>query len=209
MDVNSHVDAEAVNAPISRKFAARLLGMSTQTLLKAVQGGVIPEITSGNLSVLAAIPVLTSVRTDGGSELPVLRFGEQAPSTWDAYTPPRTYQGFGASMTDPEALAAADRWWTASGSGSVLDAGGMIAALGGWTTLLLGVSGIAQQRPGGGNCLHYNARLIARCDSVINQQVRIIDPTHPFAARAHDILGKRVPGGGGGSITRLATEETL
>ena len=87
----------------------------------------------------------------------------------------------------------------------MLAARGTITALGGWTVVLLAVDGIAKKLPGGGNCLHYDARLVARCDSVINQQIRVIDPTHPFAAHAHELLGKRVLGGGGGTITRLAT----
>lgn len=205
MEVQSHVDTVAMNAAIHRKFTARLLGLSPQTLAKGIQAGVIPEITAGNLSALAALPVLTRVRTDDGFDVPVLRTGVQAPSTWDAYTPPRSYTGYSASMTDGEVLDAADRWWTYSGSDSVLAAGGIITALGGWTVALLAVDGIKRQRPGGGNCLHYDARLVARCDSVIGQRIRIIDPAHPFAAHAHELLGKRVPGGGGGTITRLAT----
>jgi hypothetical protein len=204
MEVQSHVDAMAMNTAIHRKFTARLLGLSPQTLAKGIQAGVIPEITAGNLSALATIPILTRARTDGGCDIPVLRAGVQAPSAWDAYTPARPYTGYSASMTDDETLSATDRWWTYSGSDSVLAAGGIITALGGWTVVLLAVDGIAMRRPGGGNCLHYDARLVARCDRVVDQQIRIIDPTHPFAAHAHKLLGKRVPGGGGGTITRLA-----
>ena len=58
----------------------------------------------------------------------------------------------------------------------MLAAGGLITALGGWTALLLAVDGIKKELPGGGNCLHYNARLVARCDSIIDQQIRVIDP---------------------------------
>jgi len=164
------------------KFSARLLDLSPQTLAKGIRAGVIPEITAGNLSSLAAIPVLTRARTDDGFDIPVLRAGVQAPSPWDAYTPARPYTGYGASMTDPEALSATDRWWPYSGSISVLAARGIITALGGWTVVLLAVDGIAKELPGGGNCLHYNARLVARCDSVIDQQIRVIDPTYPFTA---------------------------
>lgn len=209
MEVQSRIDTAATNAAVHHKFTARLLGLSPQTLAKGIQAGVIPEITAGNLSELASIAVLTTVRTDDGSDIPLLRGGVQAPSTWDAYDPPRLYTGYGASMTDPEALAAADRWWPYSGSGSVLAAGGIITVLGGWTVLLLTVEGVAMERPGGGNCLHYNARLIARCDSVVDQEIRVIDPAHPFAARAHEVLGKRVLGGGGGTITRLAADEAV
>lgn len=209
MEVQSHTDATAMNAAIHRKFAGRLLDMTSQTLAKGIHGGVIPEITAGNLSTLAAIPVLTRARTDDGCDIPVLRAGVQEPSQWDAYTPPRPYKGYSASMTDPEALAAADRWWTYSGSDSVLAAGGMITALGGWTALLLAIDGIAKELPGGGNCLHYGARLIARCDSVVDQKIRIIDPSHPFAAHAQELLGKRVLKGGGGSITRLPETEAV
>ena len=42
---------------------------------------------------------------------------------------------------------------------SPLAAGGLITALVGWTALLLAVDGIKKELPGGGNCLHYNARL--------------------------------------------------
>jgi hypothetical protein len=209
MEVQSHVDASAMNTAIHRKFTARLLGMTSQTLAKGIQGGVIPEITAENLSALAAIAVLTSVRTDDGHDVPILRAGVQAPSAWDAYKPPRLYTGYKSSMSDDDALAAADRWWPYSGSSSVLAAGGLITALGGWTALLLAVDGIKKELPGGGNCLHYNARLVARCDSVIDQQIRVINPTHPFAGRAHEVLGKRVLGGGGGTITRLAAEEAV
>jgi hypothetical protein len=88
-------------------------------------------------------------------------------------------------MTDPEALSTTDRWWWPySGSISVVAARGIITAPGGWTVVLLAVDGIAKELPGGGNCLHYNARLVARCDSVIDQQIRAIDPTHPFTAHA-------------------------
>ena len=48
------------------KFSARLLDLSPQTLAKGIRAGVIPEITAGNLSALAAIPVLTRARTDDG-----------------------------------------------------------------------------------------------------------------------------------------------
>ena len=75
-------------------------------------------------------------------------------------------------MTDPEALAAAGRWWLYSGSGSVLAAGGMITALGGWAVLFLAVDRIAEELSGGRNCLHYDARLIARYDSVLDQPRR-------------------------------------
>jgi hypothetical protein len=203
MEVQSHVDAAATSAAIHRKFAARVLDMSVPTLAKGIQGGVIPEVTAGNLSILAALPVLTKVCTDSGCDVPVLRSGVQGPSSWDFYSPSRPFTGYGASMTDPEALAAADRWWPYAGSDSVKAAGGMITALGGWTVLLLAVDGIARELPGGGNCLHYDARLIARCDSVLDQKIRILDPGHPFAAHAHELLGKRVLKGGGGSITRL------
>ncbi len=71
------------------KFSARLLDLSPQTLAKGIRAGVIPEITAGNLSALAAIPVLTRARTDDGFDIPVLRVGVQAPSPWDAYTPAR------------------------------------------------------------------------------------------------------------------------
>jgi hypothetical protein len=209
MRVQSHVDASAMSAAIHRKFTARVLGTSPQTLAKGIQGGVIPEITAGNLSTLTSIAVLTRACTDTGFDIPVLRGGVQAPSAWDAYHPPRLYTGYGASMTDPEALAAVDRWWPYSGSGSVLKAGGMITALGGWTVLLLAVDGIAKELPGGGNCLHYEARLVARCDSVIDQKIRVIDPAHPFTAHANGLLGKRVLGGGGGTITRLAAGEAV
>jgi hypothetical protein len=208
MEVQSHVDTIAMNTTIHHKFTARLLGLSPQTLAKGLQAGVIPEITAANLSALTDIPVLTRVRTDDGFDVPILRAGVQAPSPWDAYTPARPYTGYSTSMTDHEVLSATDRWWPYSGSNSVLAAGGTITALGGWTVVLLAVDGIAMERPGGGNCLHYDARLVARCDSVIDQQIRVIDPTHPFAARAHELLGKRVLGGGGGTITRLATSDT-
>jgi hypothetical protein len=36
---------------------------------------------------------------------------------------------------------------------------------------LLAVDGIAKELPGGGNCLHFNARLVTPCDSVIDQQI--------------------------------------
>jgi len=208
MEVQSHVDASAMSAPIHRKFTARLLGTSPQTLAKGIQGGVIPEITTGNISTLASIAVLTRACTHAGFDVPVLRAGVQAPSTWDAYKPPRPYTGHAASMNDDDALAAVDRWWPYSGSDSILKAGGMITALGGWTVLLVAVDDIKKELPGGGNCLHYNAHLVARCDSLIDQKIRIIDPAHPFAAHAHELLGKRVIGGGGGTITRLATGET-
>lgn len=87
----------------------------------------------------------------------------------------------------------------------MLKGSGIITALGGWAAVLLGVDGIAMERSRGGNCLHYNARLVTRCDSAIDQQIRVIDPTRRAVARAHELLGKRVPGGGGGTITRLAT----
>jgi NAD(P)-dependent dehydrogenase (short-subunit alcohol dehydrogenase family) len=83
------------------KFSARLLDLSPQTLAKGIRAGVIAEITAGNLSALAAIPVLTRARTDDGFDIPVLRAGVQAPSPWDAYTPARPYTGYGASMTEP------------------------------------------------------------------------------------------------------------
>ena len=209
MEVQSHVDASAMSAAIHHKFTARLLGTSPQTLAKGIQGGVIPEITAGNLTNLASLAVLTKACTDAGFDIPVLRGGVQAPSTWDAYDPPRLYTGYDASMTDPEALDAVDRWWPYSGSDSVLKAGGMITALGGWTVMLLAIDGVKQELPGGGNCLHYDARLIARCDSVIDQKIRVIDPGHPFAAHAYELLGKRVLGGGGGTITRLAAGEAV
>ncbi len=132
------------------KFSARLLDLSPQTLAKGIRAGVIPEITAGNFSALAAIPVLTRARTDDGFDIPVLRVGVQAPSPWDAYTPARPYTGYGASMTDPEALSATDRWWPYSGSNSVLAAPGIITALGGWTVVLLAVDGIAKELPGAG-----------------------------------------------------------
>jgi hypothetical protein len=208
MDFQSHVDASAMSAAIHRKFTARVLDMSPQTLAKGIQGGVIPEITAGNLSTLVSIAVLTKACTDAGFDIPVLRSGVQAPSTWDATNkPPRPFTGHGASMNDADALAAVDRWWPYSGSESVLKAGGMLTALGGWTVLLVSVDGIVQVLPGGGNCLHYKAHLVARCDSVIDQKIRVIDASHPFAAHSHEVLGKRVLGGGGGTITRLTASE--
>lgn len=80
MEVQAHVDAIAMNTAIHRKFTARLLDLSPQTLAKGIQAGVVPEITAGNLSALATIPVLTRVRTDDGFDVPVLRAGVQAPS---------------------------------------------------------------------------------------------------------------------------------
>jgi hypothetical protein len=59
-----------------------------------------------------------------------------------------------------------------------------------------------------GNCLHYSARLIARCDGVTDQQIRVIDPP-TRSARAYELLGGRVPCGGGGTITRLAAGEEM
>jgi hypothetical protein len=164
------------------KFSARLLDLSPQTLAKGIRAGVIPEITAGNLSALAAIPVLTRARTDDGFDIPVLRVGVQAPSPWDAYTPARPYTGYGA-----------------------LAAPGIITALGGWTVVLLAGRRHRQGAAWGGNCLHYNARQVARCDSLIDQADPGHRPTHPFTAHAHELLGKRVLGGGGGTITRLAT----
>ena len=80
MEVQSHVDAAATSAAIHRKFAARVLDMSVPTLAKGIQGAVIPEITAGNLSILAALPVLTKVCTDSGFDVPVLRSGEVNPN---------------------------------------------------------------------------------------------------------------------------------
>ena len=37
MEVQSHVDASAMSTPIHRKFTARLLGMTSQTLAKGIQ----------------------------------------------------------------------------------------------------------------------------------------------------------------------------
>lgn len=201
--IETHVDAIAANTPVPRKFAARTLGLSAPTLTKGIQANVIPEITTGNLSTLVNIPVLTSARTDQGIGIPILRTGVQAESSWDAYTPARRFTGYSSAMTDNQALSAVDRWWPYAGCDSVLAAGCMITAIGGWSVLLLAVDGIKHEHPGGGNCLHYDARLIARCDSITEQQIRVIDPHHPLAERAHDILGKRVLGGGGGTITRL------
>jgi hypothetical protein len=77
------------------KFSTRLLDLSPQTLAKGIRAGVIPEITAGNLSALAAIPALTRARTDDGFDIPILPAGVQAPSPWDAYTPARPYTGYG------------------------------------------------------------------------------------------------------------------
>jgi hypothetical protein len=43
---------------------------------------------------------------------------------------------------------------------------------------------------------------------VLDQKIRL-DLSHPFAVHAHELLGKRVLGGGGGTITRLAADETV
>jgi hypothetical protein len=113
---------------------------------------VVPEITTGNLSRLVKLPGLTRACTQDGAGIPILRTGVQAPSAWDAYTPPRSYVGYSSTMTDDEALAAADRWWPYSGSDSVLTAASMITVIGGWSVLLLAVEGIKQEILGGGHC---------------------------------------------------------
>jgi len=112
------------------------------------------------------------------------------------------YTGYSAAMSDADAFDAADRWRPYSRSSSVLASGGLITALGGWTALLLAVDGIKKELVGGGNRVHYSARLVARCDGVIDQQIRVIDRAHPFAAHAHEVLG-----GGGVTITRLVPDE--
>lgn len=209
MTIETYVDDIAANTPVPRKFAARTLGLSPQTLAKGIHANVIPEITTGNLSTLVNIPVLTKAYTADGTSIPILRTGVQATSSWDGpYKSARPYTGYSSTMTDSEALAASDRWWPYAGCDSVIAAGSMITVIGGWSVLLLAVEGIEHEIAGGGNCLHYRAMLIARCDSVIEQQIRVIEPSHPLADRARDILGKRILGGGGGTITRLTTDAT-
>jgi hypothetical protein len=87
-------------------------------------------------------------------------------------------------------------------------AGGHHHPLGRWTVLLLAADGIVKELPRGGNCLHYNARLVAWCDSMIDQKIRVIDPGRLFAALVHELLGKRVLGVGR-PITRLPADEAV
>lgn len=206
MNVEYTVD-EAGQTPVPRKFAARVLELSPQTLTKGLHAGVIPATTVGSLGALTAVPVLSSVATDDGVPVPILRTAPKGVSTWDAYDPPRQFTGYSTDMSDAEVTAACDRWWTRSGVESVLEAGAMIIAVGGWTVSLLAVDGIAQELSGGGNCVHYDARLVARRDSPLHEHARLIDTADPLAADADELLGKRVPGGSGGVITRLPVPE--
>lgn len=190
------------------KTAARFLGVSDTPIKKGLAAGVIPDLSLTTVDKLSRLGILENVESVTGARVPILRQSPAAPATDDPEGAEwRPFSGYQQGMTDAHCLAASDRWWTQPGRTSVLEAGAMIVACGGITLVWLDISGVSVDEPTG--LLHYHATIVARVDDVLTGVVRILDPTSPNAAIAAAVLGLRVLGGRGGSITRLEPATTI
>jgi hypothetical protein len=185
-------------APLPVKEAARHLGMSATPIRKGLAAGVYPNLSLLTVGAIATRPILISAVSAAGHPIPVLRLRDGRPAT---DLPPRRYFGFLNDGSDAEMQAGADRWWTDQGKNLVLAAQALIVACGGITVGFLDVDGILAIDSTGR--IHYDAQLVGRCYDAVNNSVRIIHPSSPNAVLAQGVLGLRVLGGSGGSITSI------
>jgi hypothetical protein len=184
------------------KTAARYLGVSATPIRKGLASGVIPNLSLATVEKLSHRDVLHEVDSITGAPVPVLRLTPwQSETQDDAGTPPRMGIGYQHGMLDVDFLSSCDRWWPTSGRDQVLAAQAMLVAIGslvvGWVDIdeVMGVDSSGR--------LHYRGRIVARLDDVLDRSVRVLDRTSANAAIAQQVMGLRVLGGGGGSITRL------
>ncbi|AZH83547.1 hypothetical protein EAO79_12030 [Plantibacter sp. PA-3-X8] len=193
------------------RAAARFLGMSPTPLKKGLAAGVIPDLTLASVGAISLVEVLIEVTNDAGVTVPVLRL--PSAETADRSTlPMRAYTGYAAHLSDKEFLDAAARWWK-SGTDYPLQAGALMVACGGVVVGWLDILGVKERNSAHG--IYFDARVVARLSNrpannraarggdVVTGHARLLDPDSPNAMDAVAAVGKRVLGGGGGSITRL------
>lgn len=198
---NVRVTPNTTATALPIKQTARYLGVSPTPLRKGLAAGVYPNLSVNTLVALLGAGTLTAATSATGAPVPVLRLG---PAEVDTNDPTRNHLGYSTTMTDPEFLAASDRWWPHAGKDQILAAGALYVACGAIVVGLLDVTGITATHAGNpnGNVIHYTARLVARCTDVIRRDIHIVDQ-HSDNAGLADGLGRLVLGGRGGSITSL------
>ncbi|TFD82515.1 hypothetical protein [Cryobacterium fucosi] len=186
------------------KTAARYLGVSATPIRKGLASGVIPNLSLATVETLSRRDVLHEVDSVTGAPVPVLRLTPwQSETQDDAGAPPRMGIGYQHCMLDVDFLSSCDRWWPTSGRDQVLAAQAVLVAIGsiivGWIDIdinkKIGVDSSGR--------LHYPGHIVARLDDVLGRSVRSVNTSSPNAAIAQTVMGLRVLGGGGGSITRL------
>lgn len=176
-----------------------LFEMSPTPIRKALQAGVLPDLTLRTVAALAERDVITSAIADNGEPVPVLRLGPAQSDT--SLADPRRQYGYSATMAPSAVADSIARWWEPSGSHLVLAAGCMLVATGGWLHTFVDVHGILAKDQDGK--LHYDITVVARCTDLVARNIHVITPSSPNVTTAAAALGLRVLGGRGGSITSM------
>lgn len=183
-----------LNYSISK--ACEILGISRKVLATGLKSGVIRSLSHLDINELASRPVISGVDIKG-EELPILRTREAQECDDDD----RPFYGFSLGKSVEDTLTGVDRWWPQAGSKVVEASGGLIVASGSVIVALLEVSSVIRDSARG---VRYESKIAGLMrehgeDFVIDSG---FGASPEWEKLASQIIGKRVLGGEGGSITR-------
>lgn len=184
---------------LSQAAAARDLSISPTVLTKALTMGLLPDLSYQTIAAAAALPVITDLRDDTGNRVPVLRLG---PLTQDITQDPdeesRSCYGYDIDMSATDLEGSALRYWRAQYVQEVVDLGALIVVA---ASFIVAVAHVHEALPVGDKWA-FQGHLVAHTNGpVTTTKIVADDPTSPLIKQAHQLLGNRLLGGGGGSIT--------
>lgn len=171
---------------------AKALQCSPGTVDKLLASELLPDRTPLSVESIARRQIITSLTTNDGRPIPVLRLGV---SSEDADGRPTGY----SPLYSPAVLhAAADRWWKPTGRDLVLAAGAYAVVMGTMVVAWMDARGIRDIDDETGR-LWYDTTMVAYLED--GQATQLTES--PNAALAMSVVGARILGGGGGTFTTI------
>lgn len=171
---------------------AKALRCSPGTVEKLLTSELLPDRTPLSVESIARRRVITSLTTNDGRPVPVLRLGV---SSEDIDGRPTGYSPF----YSPAVLhAAADRWWKPTGRDLVLAAGAYAVVMGTVVVAWMDVEGIKETDDETGR-LWYDTTMVAYLED--GQATQLESSSNETLAMS--VVGERILGGGGGTFTTI------
>lgn len=112
--------------PLSRAVAAKLLRVAPTVIDNALASGVLPNLNPYTVTSIARREVITGL-TMRDQPVPVLR---SKPAVNTPNDPERPFHGFSMGNNPDDVLTGIDRWWPAPGRDLILAAGGYLVTSG-------------------------------------------------------------------------------
>lgn len=184
---------------LGKETAARDLGVSPPIVGKALQMGLLNDLSYKTVADAAALRVISGLRDGTGARVPVLRLGVFTDDI-SKDPPGETRRGFGYDVTlSPADLEASIlRYWRTQYVQEVVDLGALVVVAASFIVAFAQVDGATPA----GERWEFQGHLVAHTTNPLDASSLVEDaPRSPWMSDARGLIGCRLLGGGGGSIT--------